>query len=282
MKIYENKNGNYNHSNYKTVNGVGTAYVDCVNGNDDNNGSLDYPYKTLDKALQMGNNGFSILVINIIKGGNYEITFNRLSMADLHLVSMATDSDVYVNTPNDFRFYSSRVNVKNEGTTKFKVQINGLFEHTMLYSHKAEFVGQTTLLSSTIYFENVTFENLRPRGCNVVLKDGTVGGILDCHCSIIRITNTLTISKIDLFGCHTVIDTTSIIQNGDTQNYVIRNYGGYLSVTCTTFDKGNSTKFIENYTSTLLLPNSTLTAIKNTWGENSYAIVNNTVSNQSF
>lgn len=115
-------------------------YIDGVNGNDNNDGSINYPWKTMDKFLSLINDGKEDIRCYIVSPGDYYMSYPTLKNITLHITAKVDGVNIIsTNDQVDFVMYGGHINMTSE-------------------------VGYITLRSNfgRLYFENnaVTLKNV--------------------------------------------------------------------------------------------------------------------------
>lgn len=92
-------------------------YVDSVNGSDKNDGkSSDTAFKTIVKALDLINQGYTNLNIQIMSGGIYTVPYSTFDGIALHLIGNASGINVQFDTASlkhSIVFYNCHLNFSN-------------------------------------------------------------------------------------------------------------------------------------------------------------------------
>ena len=92
----------------KQMNAREWFYIDGVNGDDDNDGTQDHPFKTLNRWLSLQEEGYTDIRARIVAAGNYYWTDEVLSNLNFHLIADVANVHIY---SNRYVFYGGRQNI---------------------------------------------------------------------------------------------------------------------------------------------------------------------------
>ena len=166
---FMNRYGN----NIKTSNDF-TFYISS-NGNDNNDGSINSPVKTIKKAMILASKQFKDIRINIIDGGTYDLDWITQT-GDLHINTSA--NGVILNLKRNFINYSSHLNIGgiNENSV---IIINGngyqfYCDNCLCTFDFCELNCDFRLYGSSATFTRTTLHNLTVLGGYVTFNTGTV------------------------------------------------------------------------------------------------------------
>lgn len=86
-------------------------WVDGYDGDDSNDGSENYPFKTLDAALDMVNNGYPLIFITFKRGGDYYVTPHNITSVTWHMQKASgNNEEVKIHFDGGFPVYNSHLN----------------------------------------------------------------------------------------------------------------------------------------------------------------------------
>lgn len=104
-------------------------YVDCVNGDDNNDGSYGHSVKTMDRAMQIMNRTASGVYIRMVSGGIYTLSYPVISGAMIHFMYTVPDITLYWLPENDKGwskcFYSCYINMHGYSKNNSVLYIRG-------------------------------------------------------------------------------------------------------------------------------------------------------------
>lgn len=153
-------------------------YVDGSAGDDDNDGSREHPYKTIEKALLQANNGYSNLSIGILAAGTYTVDdYNNLTYLSLHIYSYVPNVIIDF-APADFTTYGLHLNLRGDnGPLTVRGGEGGFhFESGQLYATNVYFNFECRIIGTNCHFVNCQFDNINASESNIVFS-----GTLDFH-----------------------------------------------------------------------------------------------------
>lgn len=102
-------------------------YIDGVNGNDDNDGSIDRPFKTLDKFFSCANNITTDIRAYIVHSGIYGVTKPVINGCVVHITANVPDVTIYFSDNSEREaFYNCHLNLKGLDVNN-KLIIDGAF-----------------------------------------------------------------------------------------------------------------------------------------------------------
>ena len=94
-------------------------WVDGYDGDDNNDGSENYPFKTLDAAMDMVNNGYPLIFVTFKRGGDYYMTPHNITSVTWHMQkSEDNNEEVKIHFDGGFPVYNSHINF-NDMTIDF-------------------------------------------------------------------------------------------------------------------------------------------------------------------
>lgn len=153
-----------------------TFYVNQNTGNDDNDGSKNAPFASVEKAFEQANEGPVNLVVYVTGAGTYEFTKRVFASMTLHIYNTSGgDVTLKQKTPGITAFYDMHVNS------------NGINWHGYYNENETDPASKW----ETLYFEGCTIAikncevkpQLKLYGGHVVATNVTCGGLLLSYCS---------------------------------------------------------------------------------------------------
>lgn len=88
-------------------------YVDCVNGDDTNDGSETAPFKSLDMVFNMANTTNTDVRANLLTAGQYPFTNFLFQGMTVHITAMVDGCEIIsTNELHGFVFYNSHINLQ--------------------------------------------------------------------------------------------------------------------------------------------------------------------------
>lgn len=187
--------------------------VDGVNGDDETgNGTLEFPFKTMNKIFDLVNKGHTDIRVNIITSGVYEISdFNALTNFSIHIVSDLTDSNrpvlEFARTNKSIAWYNCHVALDN-----VVVRVPEITEYRMYFEGcSIGFTNVDTTGIDRICFNgcDVQVVNLTTRRLEIEQSCGYINGLTITntdvnrvairmrHCGGFRLYGTLSVANLD-------------------------------------------------------------------------------------
>ena len=163
------------------ANGPRIFYVDGANGNDNNNGSKDNPFKTADKAFSMLNSVSPNLQIHFKTAGNYDINWAKVTSASLILtgdvdgvVVRFRDAVTYAEFRNCFlRLENVSFGMANSGgELEFFNTTVETKTKAALPSHITAFGSQLKLLNTSVSYIDVSSGSVVETNNTTVINGG--------------------------------------------------------------------------------------------------------------
>lgn len=148
-------------------------YVDGTGGDDDNDGSMDHPFKTIEKALLKANDGYANLSIGMLTSGTYTVDdYNNLTYLSLHIYSYAPDVIIdFART--DFTTYGLHLNLRGENG-KLIIRSGGEngfhFESGQLYAENVYFNFPCRIIGTNCHFRECEFDSIHASESNIVFN----------------------------------------------------------------------------------------------------------------
>lgn len=141
-------------------------YIDCVNGNDDNDGTISSPWKTLDKFFSMCNSVTTDIRCYIVAAGTYNFSNPVFQGVTVHISANVPNVTIYGNLSEPWAFYNCHINF--QGTSSGNININCsnyIYGDNCLWTLKyCTFTPQLRVYGGYINAENCTFSSLRIGG----------------------------------------------------------------------------------------------------------------------
>ena len=204
-KILPNLNG----ENYKTQRPY--YYIDGINGDDNNEGTAESPFKTIDKFLSLLNSELSDIRAHIVTAGTYNIskTNANFTNAVIHLVG-DTNNIVITNSGTELVFYCGHLNLEN-----LTLDLTGFYTDNTINNFKnCVFKNYFKIYGGDSGFDGCKTNSFRQYFGNCYLANHTIDGKAKTNAalyfgaaSVVVIENTFTIEELeencaDFFVCY--------------------------------------------------------------------------------
>lgn len=150
-----------------------TFYV-SVNGNDNNDGTINSPVKTIKKAMILASKQFKDIRIKILDGGTYDIEWITQT-GDLHINTTA--KGVVLNLKKNFINYSSHLNISGSANDNIVINGNGFqfyCDNCLCTFDYCELNCDFRLYGSSATFTRTILHNLTVLGGYATFNIGTV------------------------------------------------------------------------------------------------------------
>lgn len=123
-------------------------YIDGVNGDDENDGSSEYPLKTLDAFFEKLNHGVHDLRCYIVSSGTYQVSKSQFLDCTIHITANTSGVVIEFSTDNYVSFYNTHISINSASDSQ---------PLTLRYSKGVE---SMTIENTSAIFQNVIFSNI--------------------------------------------------------------------------------------------------------------------------
>ena len=153
-------------------------YIDAINGNDNNDGSQEAPFKTLDKFLNLFNSESTDMRCYIVCAGTYTISKPVLQGITLHITSTVPGVTIKALASEEpFVFYNSHINLQGssaENFLTFDCEYGRTYGDNCLYTLKyVHYICAFWTYFCGVDAQNCTFTYIRSEKSNLDIYGGT-------------------------------------------------------------------------------------------------------------
>lgn len=125
-------------------------YIDGTNGDDENDGSAEFPIKTLDAFFERLNHGAHDIRCYIVSSGTYTVSKSQFLDCTIHLTANTSGVVIEFTTENYVSFYNTHININSASDSQ---------PLTIRYSKGLEGL---TIENTASSIQNVIFDNIVP------------------------------------------------------------------------------------------------------------------------
>lgn len=222
-------------------------YVDCDNGDDSNDGtSPEQPFKTIERAFKLANEGHVDLRIKVLSAGIYTFERSTFTAMALHIYNMSSGEVILKRIKSGVTaFYQCHLNFKGISWEGYICETDGC-KHSSCSTEndtygskqydRLYFEGCTTFVTDTYTEDNKTYSH----SVSVYPTIKTFGGFIEVEC----IGTEVVCGGIDLRNTTAVLDDITIKPNScvlDTTKIDSKTNFGILAIMSTITFKNNFT-----------------------------------------
>ena len=123
-------------------------YIDCINGDDNNDGTSEHPFQSLDRFFELLNTGTHDLRCYIVSSGTYHVSKSQFLDCTIHMTANTSGVVVEFDTDNYCSFYNTHISINSSNDTQ---------PLTIRYSKGLEGI---TIENTASNIQNVVFDNI--------------------------------------------------------------------------------------------------------------------------
>lgn len=254
-------------------------YIDIINGDDNNDGTSEHPFQSLDRFFELLNTGTHDLRCYIVSAGTYQVSKSQFLDCTIHMTANTSGVVVEFTTDNYCSFYNTHISINSISdsqplTIRYSKGLEGLtIENTA--SNIQNVVFDNIILNyygGYTRMVNTTFSRIYFNGTNASLQHTTITGLSNGTGLVVRYS-----SQLSIYG------TFDITGSNHTSNiFSIERSIANILISTTSTGNNRTTGYSVNLDGSMLITNTNSLNILNGIASGGYAHSSSSILNTAY